>query len=96
MNVVNAFLVVAIAGPLLGIAIGYWLHHMLWRRERSRMRGDWLDIAHQHQRHAERLATEDVRLGINSGIQFAMSKMHNTLDELNEHIEEHQPKEQPK
>lgn len=77
-----------IAGLAIGGLIGYGLHHWLFLQERKNMANDWLDIAHSHETLATRLKQDDTRLGINTGINFAVDTMANTLDEIKEHVDQ--------
>ncbi len=79
-----AFLLGAlIIGALWGYVFAVWLFH----RERKRMGYDWLEIAGHHEDHAKRLRQDDTRMGINEGIGFAVERMRDTLNELDEHID---------
>lgn len=79
------FLGIALAFAL-GAIIGFLTHEYLFRRERDRMANDWLDIAHSHETLGRRLKLDDTRLGLNTGIEFAVDLMAETLDEIKTHV----------
>lgn len=74
-----------------GIVIGFRIRQWLLRRRLNQLREGWEDLAYYHEQHADRLEQDDTRLGINTGITYATNRMKSTIDELEQHIEDHTP-----